>query len=98
MIIFGSFVQESIYQHQLLLQHGLAALDAYKALLQASVVDNLGDLLTKSVSGQMAPVSARTFGLGAWVFCVVAPAAAILVTLRRVVRFAMAPPRAARAA
>ena len=89
MVVLASFVHEISYQQNLMATQGYDALLAYRAFVQSHQL-GFQDYLVQSISGNLPSVSAPIRGAGYWVTFVVAPVAAILVALVRVVRLAMA--------
>ncbi|MBB4517430.1 hypothetical protein [Paraburkholderia fungorum] len=88
LFVIGGCVYEQSAQAHMLHGGGLAALDAYLALVQSHQL-SLGEFLVASVTGHCYAVSAVWQGIGFWLVFVVAPLCMVFTVLARIeVRFA----------
>lgn len=88
LIVFGGCAYEQSAQLHLLRSEGIAALDAYLALVQSHQL-SLGEFLVASVTGHCYSISAVWQGIGFWLVFVIAPLCMVFTVLARIeVRFA----------
>jgi len=93
-IVFGGIAYEQTAQHHLLLNGGLAALDAYRTLVASHQLTFFA-FMADSVTGRCYAISAFVQGLGFWVLFVLTPLVACVLFLARLAARRYAAPAAA---